>query len=154
MGNYIQSFIAVCQNVFKKFVGLDITVGRPFFVDQREAHQWDLSAVIGLTGEVSGAVVISLKTPLALRLTERLTGAPHEAIDEDVVDAVGEVVNIVAGNVKRDLEADFRPVISLPSIVQGRLHQIAWPAPSARVIRVPFEASGEEFALSVSIEAA
>ncbi|MDR1389666.1 MAG: chemotaxis protein CheX [Treponema sp.] len=153
MEKYIQPFIDVCQNVFKQFVGLDLVPGRPFFEEATTANEWDISSVIGLTGEARGAVVVSMKTPFALRLTEKLTDTKHTAIDSDVVDAIGEIVNIIAGNVKKNLEEAFRLVISLPTIIEGPGHQIKWPNAQARIICVPFDsAGGDTFCLSVAIE--
>ncbi|MDR2608333.1 MAG: chemotaxis protein CheX [Treponema sp.] len=155
MEKYIQPFIDTTQNVFREFVGTDVVVDRPFFVDKDKAADWDISAVIGLTGEARGAVVISMKNSLAIRITDLLTGSSHTKLDDDVVDAVGEIVNIIAGNVKKSLEEAFRLVISLPTIVTGKEHVVKWSNNSARIICIPFTAFGNEaFALSVAIEAA
>jgi chemotaxis protein CheX len=154
MEKYIQPFIDTTQNVFKEFVGTDVAVDRPFFVEKDKMADWDISAVIGLTGEARGAVVISMKNSLAIRITDLLTGSKHTDLDDDVVDAVGEIVNIIAGNVKKGLEEAFRLVISLPTIVTGKEHTVKWPNNSVRIICIPFTAFGNEaFALSVAIEA-
>jgi chemotaxis protein CheX len=154
MEKYIQPFIDTTQNVFKEFVGTEAVVDRPFFVEKDAVADWDISAVIGLTGEARGAVVISMKNSLAIKITDLLTGSTHTTLDDDVVDAIGEIVNIVAGNVKKGLEEAFRLVISLPTIITGKEHSIKWPNDSARIICIPFTAFGNEsFALSVAIEA-
>jgi chemotaxis protein CheX len=154
MEKYIQPFIDTTQNVFKEFIGTDVVVDRPFFMEKDTVADWDISAVIGLTGEARGAVVISMKHSLAIRLTDILTGSTHTKLDDDVVDAVGEIVNIIAGNVKKGLEEAFRLIISLPSIITGEVHTIKWPNNSARIICIPFKAFGNEsFVLSVAIEA-
>ncbi|MDR0656306.1 MAG: chemotaxis protein CheX [Treponema sp.] len=154
MEKYIQPFIDTTRNVFKEFVGTDLVVDRPFFADKDKATDWDISAVIGLTGEARGAVVISMKNSLAIRITDLLTGSSHTKLDDDVVDAAGEIVNIIAGNVKKNLEEAFRLVISLPAIVTGKEHTVKWPNNSARIICIPFTAFGNEsFTLSVAIEA-
>jgi chemotaxis protein CheX len=150
---YIQPFVDVCQSVFKDFIGHDLVADRPYFVDKNEPHDWDISAVIGLTGEARGAVVISMKESLALRLTGILTETKHSSLDEEVVDAIGEIINIIAGNAKRGLEESFRLVISLPTIVRGAGHAIMWPNEQARVICIPFKIfEAETFCLSVAIE--
>jgi chemotaxis protein CheX len=155
MEQYIQPFIDVCKNVFRDFVGCELTAERPYFAGQDTVNQWDLSAVIGLTGEARGAVVISMKTELALRLTSMLTGDQHYSLDEDVVDAIGEIINIIAGNAKKGLEEAFRLVISLPTIIEGNKHSIKWPNSQARVICIPFNIfEKDSFFLSVAIEAA
>jgi chemotaxis protein CheX len=154
MEQYIQSFIDVCQNVFKDFLGCDLTAERPYFADPGAIAQWDISAVIGLTGEARGAMVISMKTDLAVRLTGILTGSTHSTVDEDVIDAIGEIINIIAGNAKKVLEEIYRLIISLPTIIEGGEHTIKWPNNQARVICIPFRIfEKDSFLLSVAIEA-
>jgi chemotaxis protein CheX len=139
MENYIQSFIEVCRTVFKDLVNLDVTEGYPFFTNNKAASEdWDISGVIGLSGEAKGAVAVSLKADLALMLTDKLTGTAHQRIDEEVTDAVGELVNIIAGNVKQKLENSFNLVISLPSIVKGKGHMVIWSKDHARILCIPF----------------
>ncbi|MDR0451554.1 MAG: chemotaxis protein CheX [Treponema sp.] len=154
MEKYIQPFIDVCKNVFKEFIGFDLTAGRPYFADTNAITDWDISAIIGLTGEARGAVVMSMKKDLAVKVTDILTGTRHTALDDEVVDAVGEIVNIIAGNVKKNLEEAFRLVISLPTIVQGAEHEVKWPHGQARIICIPFTIfENDVFNLSVAIEA-
>jgi chemotaxis protein CheX len=154
MEKYIQPFIDVCKNVFKEFIGSDLTAGRPYFADAATVTDWDISAIIGLTGEARGAVVISMKEGLALKVTDILTGTKHTSLDDEAVDAVGEIVNIIAGNVKKNLEEAFRLIISLPTIVQGTEHVVKWPQGQARIICIPFTIfENDVFNLSVAIEA-
>jgi chemotaxis protein CheX len=154
MEKYIQPFIDVCKNVFKEFLGADLAVDRPYFSEQSALSDCDISAIIGLTGEARGAVVISMKKALVLRLTDILTGTPHSEINDDAVDAIGEIVNIIAGNAKRGLEEAFRLVISLPTIIQGKGHSVKWPQAQARIICIPCTVFEKEvFTLSVAIEA-
>ena len=154
MEKYIQPFIDVCKSVFKEFLGASLAEERPYFADAGEVMEWDLSAVIGLTGEARGAVVISMRKELATKLTGMLTGTEHREVDDDVVDAIGEIINIIAGNVKKNLEEAFRLVISLPTIVQGKQHSIKWPSNQARIICIPFKIfDNSTFNLSVAIEA-
>ena len=153
MEKYIQPFIDVCKNVFKEFIGAELSIGRPFFSEQNTSHEWDISAIIGLTGEARGAVVISMKQHLVIQITDILTGTKHTKIDEEVIDAIGEIVNIIAGNAKKGLEEAFRLVISLPTIIQGKGHTINWPNAQARIICIPCTIfDGDVFNLSVAIE--
>jgi chemotaxis protein CheX len=153
MEKYIQPFVDVTKNVFKEFLGAELEIERPHFAEQAAVAEWDISSIIGLTGEARGAVVISMKKSLVLRLTDKLTGTVHTEIDEEVVDAIGEIVNIIAGNAKRGLEESFKLVISLPTIVQGKGHLIKWPNAQARIICIPCKIFEDEiFTLSVAIE--
>jgi chemotaxis protein CheX len=153
MEQYIQPFIEVSKNVFKKFVNMDLTPGMPYFANKDELKEWDISEVIGLTGEARGAVVISMKKDLIIKVTSMLTGSLHDEIDDEVCDAIGEIINIIAGNVKKDLERYYHLVISLPTIVQGINHVIKWPLSNTRIICIPFSVlDGYTFSLSVTIE--
>lgn len=153
MERYIEPFVEATTGVFTNMVGMDITVGRPYICEMNSPHAWDISGVIGLTGEARGAVVLSLKQDLALAITATLTGREQPALNEDVVDAVGELINIIAGNAKKGLEESFKLVISLPTIVDGPNHHIAWPLEQTRIICIPFTVQGgKEFCLSVALE--
>jgi chemotaxis protein CheX len=154
MKQYIQPFIKTCTSVFHEFVNLDIEAKMPYFLEKDTITEWDISGVIGLTGEARGAVVISMKDNLAMKLAGILTGRVHQVLYDDVVDAVGELINIIAGNVKQELEDTFRLVISLPTIITGKEHHVAWPEGQARVICIPFNVGSEDsFSLSVALEA-
>ena len=154
MKQYVQPFISVCKNVFLEFLGEPLEVKPPYFMDKEKISEWDISAVIGLTGEARGAVVISMKDALAFKLTSKLTGKAHKVLYADVVDAAGEIINIIAGNVKYDLESSFKLIISLPTIVKGKGHTINWPDTLTRVICIPFIIFNQEsFSLSIALEA-
>ena len=152
MKQYVHPFIKVCANVFNDFLGQELRAGIPYFAEKDAKNEWDVSAVIGLTGEARGAVVISMKRELAIQLTGILTGKKHHVLDDEVVDAIGEIVNIIAGNVKQELEESFKLTISLPTIIKGTEHSINWPDNHARIICIPFTIfNAETFGLSVAL---
>ena len=126
----------------------------PYFMEKEVKSDWDISGIIGFTGEARGAVVISMKQKMAVQITAALTGTEHQTVDDDVVDAVGELINIIAGNVKQGLEDAFRLIISLPTIVHGKDHALVWPDNRARIICIPFATSDlDSFTLSIALEA-
>jgi chemotaxis protein CheX len=154
MEQYIQPFIKVCETVFCDFCKTEVKAGRVFFVEKEEFSQdWDISGVIGLSGEARGAVAISLRESTALRITALLTGEEKQKIDSDATDAVGEIINIIAGNVKKHFEDNLRIRISLPTIVTGKSHTIVWPSGKTRIMSIPFSIfSDQEICLSVAVD--
>ena len=156
MEQYIQPFIKVCESTFKDFCQTEVKAGRVFFVSKDEYESnWDISGIIGMSGEATGAVAISLKDATAFRVTKMLTGSDHSSIDPDVTDAVGEIINIIAGNVKKNFEEELRIKISLPTIVKGKAHSIVWPSEKTRIICIPFTIfSDQEMCLSVAVDPA
>jgi len=154
MEQYIQPFIKVCEAVFRDFCHTEAKAGRVFFVSKDEYESnWDISGIIGLSGEASGAVAISLRDTTSIEITGILTGTRHTQIDADVTDAIGELINIIVGNVKKEFEEELRIKISLPSIVKGRSHSIVWPSEKTRIICIPFTVfNDQEFCLSVAVD--
>jgi len=154
MEQYIQPFVKVCESVFHDFCRIDIKPGRVYFLTKEEYEKiWDISGIIGLSGEVIGAIAISMNDQNAIRITSALTGKDHSSFDTDVTDAVGEIINIIAGNVKKHFEEDLRIKISLPSIVKGKNHSIVWPSEKTRIICIPFNIfDDQEICLSVAMD--
>ena len=154
MEKYIKHFIKGCEEVFRDLCSTEIKAGRAFFVTMDEFEKnWDVSGIIGLSGEANGAVALSLKENTAFRITKLLTGKEYTTVDRDVTDAVGEIVNIITGNVKNIFEEKYRIKISMPSIVKGNSHAIVWPSDKTRIICIPFSIFGnQEFCLSIAVK--
>lgn len=79
-----------------------------------------LSAVVGFGGKISGFIAIHLSPHSACTLASSLLGMSFEEMDEMVADAMGEIVNMLAGGLKKSISQDedmFK--ISIPSIVYG-----------------------------------
>jgi chemotaxis protein CheX len=140
MEQYIQPFVQVSKTVFKNLLNCEIIPGRAYFIQKEAFLNWDISGIIALTGEVKGLISISMKAPTASKIAVRLIGEGIVFSDADVVDAIGEVVNIIAGNVKKNLEDMFRIIISLPAVVRGKAHFVVIPAERTRLLCIPFTA--------------
>ena len=151
--DYVEPFVEVTVNTFREFVGVDVSSRHPHFLDPEKGFEWDISAVIGLSGIVKGAVIISMKSELAIKLTDILAGPGHTGIDADVVDAIGEINNIISGNLKPKVPNGDKIVISIPTIIKGKEHSIAWPSKQTRVLCIPHKAfENDIFHLMVAIE--
>ncbi len=148
---YIEPFIAATVAVFQELFQVTAEVQKPYLVKPGDPHNWDVSAIIGLAGDARGAVVLSFTDSFAFELAASLAGTSASPPPDLVTDTIGEMVNIVAGNAKKGLE-QYRLVISLPSIVKGKNHVIAWPARGIPIIGVPFKTSVEPFHLTVALE--
>ncbi len=86
----------------------------------------DISAIIGLTGEkVSGVFVVSFKKDLIFNFIKSLFGEEPNEINQEVLDAAGEIANMICGGFRRRLEK-FGPSLkaSVPSMVTGENHRI------------------------------
>jgi len=119
---YINPFIASVRNVFGTMLHLDVEFGKPQ-VKNDEQHSHDVSAIIGLSGDVVGAVVLSFPKLAAMRIASAFAGAELTDSDDDFADAIGELANMVSGNAKKDFDG-LSVLISVPSVVIGTGHTI------------------------------
>ena len=151
---YVSPFVNATLNTFKAFVGFELIAGNPYFEGRELGFDQDISAVIGLSGDIRGAVVISMKKGFAIKVADTLVGTAHTEMDDDIVDAVGEIVNIIAGNMKREAPGGARIVISLPTVIKGKEHSFAWPGKQSRILCIAFKYEEDSFHLLVDMERA
>jgi len=118
----INPFMGAIKNVFKTMLNLDIQFGKPHIKNQAETTH-DISGIIGLSGDVVGAVIVSFPKLCAVKIASTFSGLTLTENDEDFSDAIGELANMIAGNAKKDLEG-LNIMISTPSVVVGSGHQV------------------------------
>jgi chemotaxis protein CheX len=104
----------IAASVFDSMLHLETdTVGGPW-----QPGEDRLNAVVHLAGGWSGLVVLECDTAQARRLTGRfLSMDPPELVDDIVRDVMGELANMIAGNLKSVLSPGI--AISVPTVVDG-----------------------------------
>lgn len=82
-----------------------------------------ITAAVYFAGEWKGAVLVECSEEMALHWTANLMSieVPSE-FGDDVEDALGEIVNMVGGNLKSVLPKGV--ALSMPSVVRGRNYSI------------------------------
>jgi len=77
-----------------------------------------LTAAVYFAGSWKGAVLLECARPQAFAFTHRLMSIePPDSINDDVRDALGELANMLAGNLKSILPHGVG--LSMPSVVEG-----------------------------------
>lgn len=85
--------------------------------DPREGMR--AAGCVQVTGAWEGAVLVFCAEELAGAFAAAMFGTPaQEVTDDEVRDALGELANMVAGNVKAQLPSQTQ--LSLPTVVRGR----------------------------------
>jgi chemotaxis protein CheX len=88
---------------------------------------YDVTATVGLSGKAIGTLVISLSESLAIHLAAKMLLVETDGLNDDVIDAVGEVAMQVASGAAQDL-AEFEMTATLPCVVTGRQHRLRFPS--------------------------
>lgn len=147
--NHINPFVRSAINVFNTMLGWPIQREGLSLKDSTTPSH-DVTAVIGLSGVVRGSVVFSLSRPVALKVVERLLGVETHEINAEVIDAVGELTNMIAGGAKAELE-QYRLSLGLPNVIVGRNHVIYFPE-NVRPLCISFRTPGGPATLEVGLD--
>lgn len=147
--SYVNPFLKATNETFKTMVGIDTTMDKPIIKTTAE-HHYDVSGVIGLSGEAQGTIALSFAKPTSLKVVSKLLGAEIKIIGAELTDGIGELTNIVAGYAKQYL-TEYKVSISLPNVVIGKSHQLAAPSGVPTII-VPFQCELGKFAVEVALK--
>jgi chemotaxis protein CheX len=145
---YINPFIHATNYLFKDFLGVGISAGKPY-LKKDPKDLLEVSGLIGLAGETVGAVVLSFNRETAIEAVSKMEGHNYPALSNEVIDGVGEMINIIAGNAKKEL-TEFRISISLPGVVTGTSYHIHWPE-GVPIVAIPFDSDLGNFQVNVSL---
>lgn len=85
----------------------------------------DITAIVGLAGELSGILTVRCSTQTAARMAARMLGTDLETAGPEKWDAMGEICNLVAGNFKHKIPGlGDRCMLSPPMVISGAQYSI------------------------------
>ncbi len=144
--DYINPFIEALDHTFSTMVSCKVR-RKPPYLKEKNQSLYPISGIIGLSGKVVGTVVLTVSDEVALKSASAMLMMELEQINDDVMDAVGELTNMVAGNAKAKLE-EYQLSLSLPNVIRGKDSEIHFP-PQAQPITIPFDCDWGPLALEV-----
>lgn len=145
---HINPFVSALVNTFRTMLSCEARRGSlAVKQDSRAAH--DVSGVIGLSGRAVGTVVVSFSTQVALKAASTMLMMETTTIDDDVLDAVGELTNMVAGAAKAELE-EYEMMVSLPNVITGRNHEVHFPSEVTPIV-IAFDTDFGPISLEVGL---
>jgi chemotaxis protein CheX len=132
-------------DVFSTMLGLEI-VNEPEFTDQNAPTISDgVLAFVGIAGTWAGAGAISCSAAFACRICNQLLMTEATSVNEEVLDAAGEVANMIIGNFKTMAEEELGPLgLSIPTVIYGRNFTSRSLGTNTWVV-LPFSCDGEVF---------
>ena len=138
---------ASAADVFSTMLGLEI-VNEPEYSDQNAPTISDgVLAFVGLAGSWTGAGVISCSAAFACRICNQLLMSDATSVNEEVLDAVGEVANMIIGNFKTMIEEHLGPLgLSIPTVIYGRNFTSRSLGTNSWIV-LPFSCEGETISI-------
>ncbi len=149
---YLNPFVTSTINTFSTMLGMKPVRGKPE-VSTTPTATHEVSAIIGMSGvKAQGTVVFSLSKEMALKTVSKFLGEQVGEFNPGVADGIGELVNIIAGGAKADLnKSGLGLELALPTVVVGQNHMVWQKSGVARII-VPFSCELGEFTVEFSIK--
>ncbi len=143
--------IESAKEIFSTMVMMEIEV-----VDQANNEVKTLvdsiSGVIGLAGTHKGVLAIHLPNHVAKAITGSFLGMEVTEMGEDVEDAVGELANMLGGNVKTILSEKGRDIeLSMPSTISGHEYNFQ-PTKEVERFLINFSCESGTFAIELQLE--
>lgn len=137
--------------IFTGMVMMDISVaGEP--LSKLGPLKKSITGMVGLAGTHKGVLAVHFPHQVALDVTSSFLGMEVEGINEDVQDAIGEIANMLGGNLKTILSDRGKDIqLSLPSTISGDEYNFTSQAEVDQVI-LPFQAPAGIFFVEVELE--
>ena len=133
---YIKPFIKATIDCFSTMVNV-VPVPKEVMLQLPPITQTDFCAIIGLSGDAQGLVSLAFEKDVALKVVSKFVGEEIDEPNSDVSDAIGELINIIAGAAKAEISG-VKLMISLPSIMHGDRFFLSMPK-DVTVIGVSFD---------------
>jgi chemotaxis protein CheX len=115
-----QPFVLAARGVLEQEVGGEIGRG-PITVERGDFEAGEVTAVIGVTGALSGAVMYRMSEATALAIVGQMMGQAFTELDALARSGVGELGNVITGRAGVLLErAGVRADIAPPMLIVGR----------------------------------
>lgn len=121
---YVNPIITSTRNVFEMMLGC--TPKRTGLMLRGDnTPKYEVSAIIGLTGQVAGTIVVSFSQASGGEIVKRILGSDSPTLIPDITDAVGELTNMIAGSAKAKLE-HLNLSLSIPNVITGADHRVVY----------------------------
>ena len=144
-----QPFLLAARGVLEQELGGEVSRGK-VRVERGEFAAGEVTAVVGVTGALSGAVMYRMSEQTALAIVGRMMGQQFTELDALARSGVGELGNVITGRAgvlleKGGISADIAP----PMLIVGRGGQLS----SLEIPRlvVPLETSAGDIDLQIAL---
>src|SRR5262249_54308122 len=131
------------QEVFSTMLGLEVMSSETYIEIADPGPSNGIIGLIGLAGAWVGTASLCCNAAMSCRLSSHMLGIECNEVNEEVLDAISEIVNMIIGSFKTQAEEYLGPLgLSIPTVIYG-LSFSARTAGKEQWVVVPF-ACGED----------
>jgi chemotaxis protein CheX len=147
----INPFINATLNVLKTMAVVQAYAQKPFLKKDNVAIG-DVSSIVGFTGAAEGTVSISFDEACITNIVSSMLGEEIKEIDDDILDAVGELTNMISGQARREFEETGQLIHgAIPSVIAGKNHKLSSMFKGPK-IAIPFQTDAGNFVIEVCLK--
>ncbi len=149
--NLQEQIVDATVEIFTSMVMMDVSVSPSQKTDYGTLED-TITGVIGLAGTHKGVLAVHIPHPVAYAITSNFLGIDIDEINEDVEDAIGEIANMLGGNIKSILSEKGRDIdLSLPSTVSGKEYGFQTIKGAEKII-ITFDSDSGQFIVELQLE--
>jgi chemotaxis protein CheX len=114
----------------------------------------EVTGVIGMASEgTAGCMVVSFSEKAILQIVANmLMEPPKEEVDDDIIDAVGELTNMICGGAKAQLaKLNYKFDLATPTMIVGKGMEISYHSDAPTIV-IPFTSEYGNFVIEANLE--
>ena len=150
---FINPFLQATKNVLETMCQTPVQPKKPILKEDRNTFG-DVTGIIGMASEsVSGCMILSFSDKCIINVVANmLMEDPKNKIDDDIVDAVGELTNMICGGAKATLaKLDHKFDLATPTMITGKGVEISTLSETPTIV-IPFETEFGGFVIEANLD--
>lgn len=154
---FARPFIEAMKNVFETMVFTKVEAKKPE-IKKDNLSRGDVSSMIGMNGilekdgkniEFKGMLVISWPESTYIKTASAMLMEDFKEYNEEIADTGAEIINMIMGNAKRDLNGlGYKLEMAIPSMIGGKDHTIKYPN-GVKTVLIPLSCAHGEFFMEI-----
>jgi chemotaxis protein CheX len=149
---FINPFLNATKNVLETMCQTAVKANKPSLKQDKYSYG-AITGIIGMaSATISGCMVLSFSESCILRIVANmLYEEPKAAIDDDIIDAVGELTNMICGGAKAQLaKLNHKFDLATPTMITGKGIEIAYHTEAPTIV-IPFSTDHGDFVVEANL---
>ena len=149
---YINPFLSATKNVLETMCQTAVTAQKPY-LKENTCSFGDVSGIVGMASDtVTGCMVLSFTESCILQIVAKmLYEDPKSTIDEDIIDAVGELTNMICGGARAQLaKLNSQFDLATPTMIKGKGVEISYFSEAPTIV-IPFSTDDGGFVVEANL---
>lgn len=149
---FINPFLTSTKNVLETMCQTAVKAGKPS-LKQDAVSYGAVTGIIGMASEtITGCMVLSFTEACILKIVANmLYEEPKAKVDEEILDAVGELTNMICGGAKSQLaKLNHKFDLATPTMIVGKGVEISYHTEAPTIV-IPFSTDHGDFVVEANL---